>query len=434
MACGSYYAFLEGGDTAFAVDANAMKYGSGVLGEIGDDADALGMKHVMLFTDRRLAGSAHVAAVRGALATAGVDVTVYADVAVEPTDVSFLDAARAARSGRFDGYVAVGGGSVMDTAKAANLYATHPAELLEYVNPPIGRGTPVPGPLAPLIACPTTSGTGSECTPIAIFDYLAMRAKTGIVSRRIRPTLALIDPDVTSTLPGTVVACSGFDVLSHAVESFTALPYTRRARPGRPRQRPSSQGANPYSDVACAEAMRLAGRYLVRAATDASDHEARERMMFAATLAGIGFGNAGCHAPHGMSYSVSGMVRSFRAPGYPEAPLVPHGMSVVLNAPAVFRFTARACPERHLEAARMLGAEAGEVALEDAGRLLSDAILHLMKATGMPNGLEGIGYTEADVGELAKGAFPQHRLLKNAPCDITLEDLSAIYRDALRYW
>jgi alcohol dehydrogenase class IV len=434
MACGNYYAFMEGGDTAFAVDANAMKYGSGVLREIADDADALGMKRVMLLTDPRLVKSAHVAVVREALASAGVDVVVYADVAVEPTDVSFLDAARAARSGRFDGYVAVGGGSVMDTAKAANLYATYPADLLEYVNPPIGRGAPVPGPLPPLIACPTTTGTGSECTPIAIFDYLAMRAKTGIVSRRIRPTLALIDPDVTMTLPGSVVACSGFDVLSHAVESFTARPYTRRAKPGVPRQRPASQGANPYSDVACAEAMRLAGSYIVRAAGDGSDREARERMMFAATLAGIGFGNAGCHVPHGMSYSVSGMVRDFQAPGYPDAPLVPHGMSVVLNAPAVFRFTAPACPERHIEAARMLGADTVDVALKDAGRLLADAILRLMKATGMPNGLEGVGYKQADIGELAKGAFPQQRLLKNAPCDLSLEDLSAIYGDALRYW
>ncbi|HWL86804.1 MAG TPA: hydroxyacid-oxoacid transhydrogenase [Polyangiaceae bacterium] len=433
MGCGHYYAETIGGDAAFAVDANALKYGSGVLREIGDDAQVLGMTRVLLLTDSRLAKTAHVATVRASLAKAGVDVVVYEDVAVEPTDGSFMEATKAAKDGRFDGYVAVGGGSVIDTAKAANLYATYPAELLEYVNPPIGRGTPVPGPLPPLIACPTTSGTGSECTPIAIFDYSAMHAKTGIVSRRIRPALGLVDPDVTSTLPSTVVACSGFDVLSHAVESFTALPYTKRAKPAQPRLRPASQGANPYSDVACSEAMRLTGEYIVRAVCDPHDDEARERMMFAATLAGIGFGNAGCHAPHGMSYSVSGLVRDFRSAGYPEKPLVPHGMSVVLNAPAVFRFTASACPERHLEAARMLG-ETADCALEDAGALLAGAILRLMKATGMPNGLAGVGYTESDITELAKGAFPQQRLLKNAPCDISLTDLQTIYRGAMQYW
>jgi hydroxyacid-oxoacid transhydrogenase len=434
MGCGHYYPFIEGGDTAFTVDTNTVRYGPGVLGEIGDDAQVLGITRAMLLTDAGLANSEHVAAVRAALAKAGVEVIVYDAVTVEPTDASFLEAARFAAAGRFDGYVAVGGGSVMDTAKAANLYATYPADFLEYVNPPIGRGSPVPGPLRPLIACPTTSGTGSECTPIAIFDYTAMHAKTGIVSRRIRPALGLIDPDVTRTLPGTIVACSGFDVLSHAVESFTALPYTRRAKPAQPRLRPASQGANPYSDVACAEAMWLTGRYIVRAVNDSADEEARERMMFASVLAGIGFGNAGCHAPHGMSYSVSGMVREFRVAGYPAKPLIPHGMSVVLNAPAVFRFTGDACPERHLEAARLLGAETVDADLKDAGRLLADTLIRLMKATGIPNGLSGVGYTEADVGELAKGAFPQHRLLKNAPRDLSIGDLEAIYRDALRYW
>ncbi len=434
MACGHYYSETVGGDVAFSVAANAVKYGPGVLGDIGDDAQVLGIARALLLTDAKLAQGEHVAKVRETLENAGVEVVIYANVSVEPTDASFADAARAAQSGRFDGFVAVGGGSVIDTAKAANLYATYPAELLAYVNPPIGRGEPVPGPLRPLIACPTTSGTGSECTPIAIFDYTPMHAKTGIVSRALRPALALVDPDVTRTLPANVVACSGFDVLSHAVESYTALPFTKRAKPARPRLRPASQGANPYSDVACAEAMRLTGQYIVRAVTDPSDHEARERMLFAATLAGIGFGNAGCHAPHGMSYSVSGMVRDFHADGYPDKPLVPHGMSVVLNSPAVFRFTAHACPERHLEAARLLGADTGGAGPEDAGEVLADGIMQLMRATGMPNGLRGVGYREQDIPELAKGSFPQQRLLKNAPCDISLSDLEGIYRNALRYW
>lgn len=435
MGCAHYYPFTEGGDTTFSVDTSAVKYGPGVLREIGDDAQVLGMTRVMLLTDARVAKTEHVAVVQEALARAGVEAILYDNVSVEPTDESFKEAAKFAAGGKFDGYVAVGGGSTMDTTKAANLYATYPADFLDYVNAPIGKAKPVPGPMKPLIACPTTSGTGSECTPIAIFDLLAMKAKTGIVSRRLRPTLGLIDPNVTKTLPATVVACSGFDVLCHAVESFTALPYTRRAKPEKPRLRPASQGANPYSDLACAEAMRLTGRYIVRAVNDPKDTEAREQMMFAATLAGIGFGNAGCHAPHGMSYSVSGMVRDFRAPGYPAGlPLVPHGMSVILNAPAVFRFTAQACPERHLEAAGMLGADTRDVDLGDAGRLLADTIIGLMKATGMPNGLRSVGYTEGDVDDLAKGAFPQHRLLKNAPREITMDDLRAIYRDALTCW
>ena len=178
------------------------------------------------------------------------------------------------------------------------------------------------------------------------------------MSRRLRPTLAIVDSTATYTLPANVVAASGFDVLSHALVSYTALPYTKRARAERPSLRPMSQGANPWSDMGCREAPRLLGEYIVRAVRDAADTEAREQMMYAATLAGIAFGNAGVHLPHGMSYSVAGLVKNFRPEGYPQhEPMVPHGMSVIVNAPSVFRFTADACPDRHLHGAELLGAD-----------------------------------------------------------------------------
>ncbi|RMD65260.1 MAG: iron-containing alcohol dehydrogenase, partial [Alphaproteobacteria bacterium] len=251
MGCCHYFAFTEGGDTAFSVDTASITYGPGVLSEVGDHAAALGIKRAALFTDRTLAGLEHLAGVRRSLEAAGIDVAVYDEVRVEPTDESFLAAARFAQEGNFDGFVSLGGGSVMDTCKAANLYSTYPADLLTYVNPPIGAGQAVPGPLKPHIACPTTCGTGSECTGIAVFDLLSMHAKTGVVSRRLRPTMALIDPECTRTLPKNVVGASAFDVLSHALESYTALAYTRRRAPARPSQRPMSQGANPWSDLGC---------------------------------------------------------------------------------------------------------------------------------------------------------------------------------------
>jgi len=435
MGCCHYYAPSEGGDGAFSVDLSAIVFGAGVLREAGDHAAALGLRRVALITDSRLADLPHVAEVRESLRAAAIDVAVYDEVRVEPTDRSFQAAARFAGEGRFDGFVSVGGGSVIDTCKAANLYSTYPAEFLAYVNAPIGGGQAVPGPLKPHIACPTTCGTGSECTGIAIFDLLAMQAKTGIVSRRLRPSLALIDPVTTYTLPRNVVAASGFDVLSHALESYTALAYTRRKAPARPSLRPMSQGANPWSDLGCREALTVLGRNLERAISDAGDHAARGQMMWAATLAGIAFGNAGCHAPHGMSYSVSGLVRDFRPAGYPEAePIVPHGMSVIVNAPAVFRFTASACPERHLAAAEWLGAEVRGAGPEDAGEAVAGRIVDLMKATDMPNGIAGVGYTTGDIPALTEGAFPQRRLFDNAPRAISREDLAALYRNAVSYW
>jgi alcohol dehydrogenase class IV len=434
MTCCHGYSLVEGNESAFSVDVSSITFGPGALYESGEQLRALGCRRVALFTDPTLARLEHVERALASVRAAGLDVAVYDEVHVEPTDGSFLAAAAFARDGRFDGYLSVGGGSVIDTCKAAILYATYPADLLAYVNAPIGAARAVPGPLPPHVACPTTCGTGSECTGIAVFDYLELRAKTGIASRRLRPTIALVDPTVTSTLPAMVVAASGFDVLCHALESYTARPFTARARPDRPAARPMSQGRNPWSDVGAMESLRLAGRYLVRAVKDASDAEAREALAWAAALAGIAFGNAGVHLPHAMSYSVAGLVRDYRAPGYPqEEPLVPHGISVVVNAPSVFRATATTSPERHLAAAEALGAEVRGAAPADAAEILARALVEAMRATGVPLGVSALGYGEADLDALARGAVVQKRLVDNAPMAVDDETMRTLFRGALAY-
>ncbi|HEX3770463.1 MAG TPA: hydroxyacid-oxoacid transhydrogenase, partial [Polyangiaceae bacterium] len=414
MSC-CHYVLVEGNESAFSVDPASIAFGAGVLAEAGEHLRSFGAKRVAVFTDTTLAALEPVATVARSLEAAGLAFDVYKEVHVEPTDVSFRKATEFAKAGRFDGYISIGGGSVIDTCKAALLYATYPAELRTYVNAPIGDGKPVPGPLPPHIACPTTCGTGSECTGIAVFDDLTLKAKTGIASRRLRPTLALIDPTCTRTLPSMVVAASGFDVLSHALESYTARPYTARPRPDKPSARPMSQGRNPWSDVGALEALKLAGAYFVRAVHDANDREAREGLSWGATLAGIAFGNAGVHLPHAMSYAVAGLVRDYKCPGYPQhEPLVPHGISVVVNAPSVFRVTAPTSPERHIAAAEALGADVRGVGPADAGACLSARVIELMRAAGVPNGVGGVGYGEADLDALTRGAILQKRLVDNA--------------------
>ena len=435
MAC-QHYDIHDGGERVFEVEAPRIKYGRGALEEAGAEARALGMTRVALFSDPQVAKLAPFTTVQQALRAAGIDAVAYTEASVEPTDTSFKAAAAFAADGKFDGYISVGGGSSIDTAKAANLYATYPTgDFLDYVNAPIGGAKPIPGPLRPHIACPTTAGTGSECTGVTIFDLLAREVKTGIASRYLRPSLGIVDPDCTRTLPSNVVACAGFDVLAHALESFTARPYTARERTPIGTSRPLSQGANPYSDIACLEALRILGTYIERAVADASDDEARERMMFAATLAGIGFGNSGVHAPHGMAYAVAGLVHDYHAPSYPgTAPIVPHGMSVIVSAPAVFRFMAEAAPERHIDGARALGAKGERVAPGDAGTYLSARVVELMRATGMPNGLRGVGYAPSDIDDLVTGAFAQQRLLQNAPRSVDKSTLNTLFHDALAYW
>jgi hydroxyacid-oxoacid transhydrogenase len=433
--CHADFALAEGSDRGFTLGMPTFTFGAGVLAEAGDQARELGLRRVALFTDRVLADGPHVAKVKASLATAGVDVVVYQDVAIEPTDRSLQEAARFAADGSFDGYVSVGGGSVMDTCKAANLYATQPAEFMTYVNAPIGAGQPVPGPLKPHIACPTTSGTGSETTGIAIFTLSSLNAKTGIIARRLIPTVALIDPDVTASLPASAIAATGFDCMSHALEATTARAFPRRVSPAKGATRPVSQGANPFSDLLAGEALKLVGQFLVRAVADASDTEARTEMMYAATLAGIAFNASGCHLPHGLSYAVSGLARNWHVPGYPpEKSLVPHGMAVVLNNPSVWRHTAHAHPERHLHCAQCLGAAMKGATPDDAGEVLAGRVIEMMRATGMPNGLSALGFAEDSLDALATGAEPQYRVIRNAPVDIGRDDLKQLFRSAMKYW
>jgi hydroxyacid-oxoacid transhydrogenase len=420
---------------AFTMDASSIKYGPGTTAEVGFDLRSLGATRAMVVTDENLATSTAVETAMNSLRAAGVDAVLYDRVRVEPTDSSFIDAIDFATSGRFDGYVAVGGGSVIDTAKAANLYATYPTDLLAYVNSPIGRAEPVPGKLRPLIAIPTTAGTGSETTGVVIFDYEALHAKTGIAHRALRPALGIIDPNNTRTMPRMVAACSALDVLSHAIESYTAISYADRPAPESPKLRPAYQGSNPISDVWASRAIELLTANLQAALDDPNDDHARGQMMLAAAFAGVGFGNAGVHLPHGMSYPVSGMVRDYVPDGYNvDHPIIPHGMSVILNAPAVFRFTAPANPSRHLEAAKLLGADVRGASPDDAGDVLSTAIIKIMKQTGMPNGLAAVGFTDADIPALVKGTLPQHRVTKLSPRPASEADLAAIFRDSMTIW
>jgi hydroxyacid-oxoacid transhydrogenase len=415
---------------------SSIRFGVGVTREVGMDLKEMGARRVLVVTDPIVAKLTPVAMVLESLEGSGILFELYDRVRVEPSDESFLDAIDVARAGSFDAYVAVGGGSTIDTAKAANLYVScPPADFLDYVNPPIGKGLPVPGVLKPLLAVPTTAGTGSETTGVAIFDFKELHAKTGIANRRLKPTLGYLDPENTRTMPREVAASSGLDILSHAIESYTAMPYTDRPRPERPALRPAYQGSNPISDVWSMQALRMVSQFLVRAFDDPSDDEARANMLLAAAYAGVGFGNAGVHLPHGMSYPVSGNVRSYRAPGYvTDHSIVPHGMSVILNAPAVFRFTAAASPARHLQAAEALGADVSHAKLEDAGTILADRLTWYMQRLKMPNGLREIGYSSTDIPALVEGTLPQHRVTKLSPRPAGVEELSALFEDAMVAW
>ena len=423
-------------DYAFEMATSNIRYGKGTTRELGMDLADMDIKRVMVLTDPNLSKMSPVKTVLESLADQNVEYTLFDRVRVEPTDTSLKEAIEFAKAEKLDGFVAVGGGSAIDTAKVANLYSTYPPDdFLDYVNQPTGKGIPVPGNLKPLFAVPTTAGTGSETTGVAIFDFEEMHAKTGIAHRRLKPTLGIVDPENTRTMPPMLAASTGLDVLTHAIESYTAMPFDKRPRPERPLLRPAYQGSNPISDLWSLQAMRMLSGHLIKAVEDPSNDEARGVMMLAASFAGIGFGNAGVTVPHGMSYPVSGMVKEYMPEGYPQDhPIVPHGMAVVLNAPAAFRFTAPACPEKHLQAAEAIGADISGATLDDAGKILSDRVIEIMRRLNLPNGLSGIGYSREDIPKLVEGTLPQHRVIKLSPRPVEAEDLTRIFEDAMIYW
>ncbi|KAI0129600.1 iron-containing alcohol dehydrogenase-domain containing protein [Xylariales sp. AK1849] len=404
---------------AFEMAASSIRFGPGVTKEVGMDFKNMGAKRVCVVTDPTVRRLTAMRQVEEALSHEGVEYVIFDKVRVEPKDSSIKEAIDFAKPYRPDAFLAVGGGSVIDTAKLMNLYTEYPdADFLDFVNAPLGNGRPIEKKLKPLVAIPTTAGTGSETTGTAIFDLVAKRAKTGIAHRNLKPTLGICDPLNTRTMPAAVKASSGLDVLCHSLESWTAIPYTERVpRPSNPILRPAYQGANPISDIFSLSALRSTVKYLPRAVKDPEDFEAQSEMLLAATLAGVGFGNAGVHLCHGMSYPISGQNPGYQHAGYEvDSPIIPHGVSVAVSAPAVFRFTGPSNPGRHLAAAEAFGVDITNVKRADAGAVLADAITEFLAELGdQPKGLKDLGFGSEHIDALVEGTIPQARVLMLAP-------------------
>jgi alcohol dehydrogenase class IV len=419
-------------ETIFTMEATPVKFGRGASAEAGWELGRLGVRRVMLVTDPGVAALGHPERIQGLIEAAGIEVVLYARARVEPTIESLQDAVDFALEHEVAGFVSVGGGSSIDTAKVADLVCTHPAPVMDYVNPPVGAGKKPPSPLKPHLAIPTTSGTGSEATTVAVLDIPDLKVKTGISHRYLRPTQAIVDPDLARSLPPEVTSSTGLDVVCHAAESFLSKPFETRGRPDSPEDRPPYQGSNPVADVWSAKALEFGGLYLRRAVADGDDVEARGFMMLAATMAGVGFGSAGVHIPHSCAYPIASVKHEYQPAGYPgDHPFVPHGHSVIVTAPAAFRFTYDAMPDRHVRVAELLAG--GPIA--DPGPDSLPAILRqLMRDIRAPRGVAELGYTEDDIPALADGALKQQRLLAVAPKPVTEDDLRHIITASMTNW
>ena len=422
----------DGNETVFTMEATPIKYGRGAAEEVGWEVRRLRMSRVMLVSDPGVIEAGITGRIRELIEAEGVEVEVWDRSRVEPTADSLQAAADFAREGEFDGFVAVGGGTSIDTAKVSDLISTHGGEIMDYVNAPVGNGRKPPSPLKPLLAIPTTAGTGAEATTVAILDVPDQRVKTGISHQFLRPDRGLVDPLLTLSLPPEVTSSCGLDVVCHAAESFLSKPYDARPKPDNPDDRPPYQGANPIADMWSGKALEFGGKYLRRAVKSGDDVEARGAMMLGASLAGVGFGSAGVHIPHACAYPIAGLKHEWQPPGYPEDhPFVPHGWSVIVTAPAAFRFTYDAMPERHRQVAELL---AGESIPDADENTLPEIVTQLMRDVGAPSGVRELGYTEDDIDDLVEGAMKQQRLLVGSPKEVSEEDLANILRESMENW
>ena len=420
-------------ESVFTYGAPQLKFGSRASDEIGYDLSLTGAKRVLVVTDPGLAATGTPQRVADQMAQFGIEAHVFAGSHVEPTDESLQRAIDYAKdSGPWDAFVAVGGGSSIDTAKAINLLTTNPGELMDYINVPVGKGLAPVNPLRPLIAVPTTTGTGSESTTICVMDVLSLKVKTGISHARMRPSLAVIDPDLTLTQPPGVTAACGMDILCHALESYTARPYTSYEHKQADKRVPYC-GSNPIADMWSEKALSLLAGSFRLAVRDGDNREARAAMAMAATFAGMGFGNAGVHIPHANAYPIAGRVKDFRPKDYPQdEPMVPHGMSVALTAPEAFRFTFDAAPERHLRAARLLAPGTDEP--NNLAEHLPAILTTLMRDIDIPSGVGAIGYDESDIDDLVDGTMKQQRLLATSPKTVSEDDIAGIFRRSMNLW
>ncbi len=409
-------------DTVWEFKLTRYKFGLKAAREIGYDMKSLGGSRVLLVTDKGVAKAGLPNKVSSYLKEQGLDVEVWDGVEPEPSARSIEAGIEWAEDKGFDSFISVGGGSSIDSVKVINLILSRGGKILDYVAPPTGRGNPVPAPLKPHIAVPTTAGTGSETSPASVISLPEKMIKVGISHAYCRPDLAIVDPLLHVGMPSKVTADSGMDALAHAIESYVTRRFDRKPRPKTPLERPVYGGGTPVTDIFAEKAVELIGRYLRRAVCNGNDIEARSGMALAATLAGIAFTNAGLTAVHAMAYPVGGQFHTS------------HGETNAVLLPAVMGFLLPAAPKKFARIAELMGESVEGLSLYEAARKSVDAIVDLMKDINSPNGLSVFGVKEEDLPGIAEDTLKIKRLLAGNPRPVTKEDLENLFRKALKYW
>jgi alcohol dehydrogenase class IV len=393
--------------------AGSLLYGRGILARLGDVTARLRAKRVFVVTDAVLKKAGLVDRVTGPLAAAGITAEVFDGGQPEPALAVIRSAVNAAKAFHPDAVLGLGGGSNMDAAKLTALVLAHGGDATDYVG-----DCRVPGPVRPLVCVPTTAGTGSEVSAAAVFTDTDKKIKVSCLSPYLRPAAAVVDPSLTDFCPAKVTADSGIDALTHAVEAYTAVDQTEfLTRP--PGGETVYQGKNPIADTMAEKAIRLVGKFLVRAVKDGSDREARDGMALAATLGGLAFANAGVALVHAMEYPVGGAVH------------VSHGAGNGLLLPHVMRFNLPARVEAMAEIAQLLGYRDPHATPHERAAEAIQVVEQMRHAIGIPTRLRDLGVTEAMLPAFAEKAFAIKRLMRvNPRMPRSADEILTVYQAA----
>jgi alcohol dehydrogenase class IV len=373
----------------------SVQFGAGALARLGDLAQATMGARVMLITDPGMMATGIIERAMGILAAAGVDVTLFSGVQADPPEAVVHAATEAAMAAGAQGVIGLGGGSSLDVAKLVALLAMGQETLAGIYG--VGNAK---GPRLPLILVPTTSGTGSEVTPIAIVTT-GEAQKMGVVSPVLLPDVALLDPELTYGLPAHVTAATGIDAMVHAIEAFASV----------------SANNNPLSRMLALQALRLMGGAVLRAVQD-GDPAARADMLLGSMLAGQAFANSPVAAVHALAYPLGGHFH------------IPHGLSNALVLPHVLRFNAVTAPDVYAEMAPHAFPALKAVQGQERAAAFCESLAQLSRDCGLPQRLRDMNITQDWLPQLATDAMKQTRLLVNNPRPVTVADVLAIYTAA----
>ncbi len=375
--------------------AKKIVFGRGSFAALPDHIAELKILRPLIVLDRNLAETGFREKVDGVLAKAGIGYVIYDKTEPEPPLELADEGTKLALKKKCDGVIGIGGGSAMDLAKAIAVLAPNKGKAEDYLG--LNR---VPGPGLPKIMVPTTAGTGSEVTFTAVFIRKKLKKKEGMNSPYLYPELALLDPELTLSLPPHPTAATGIDALCHAIESYTSIT------------------ASPMSEMMSIEAIRLISDNLRTAVHDGTNIEAREAMLLGSLYAGLGLANAGVTAVHSLSYPLGGKYG------------ISHGLANTIMLPRVMAFNLPGALEKFVDIAEVMGEIVDDLPLREAAYLAVEAVEALIEDCGIMTTLEELEIPEKDFQELAKVAMTVARPLANNPCKMTLEEMVELYQEA----